>query len=131
VVETALYVADLDRACAFYARLFRLPVLVRDDRFCAFDVGGRSVLLLFLKRGTLNPIPTPGGSIPPHGGDGQLHLAFAIDRVDLERWERQLTAEGVPVESSVTWPRGGVSLYFRDPDGHLVELATPGLWAMY
>jgi catechol 2,3-dioxygenase-like lactoylglutathione lyase family enzyme len=131
VVETALYVADLDRACGFYTRVLQLPVLVRDERFCAFDAGRRSVLLLFLKRGTLSSVPTPGGSIPPHDGDGRLHLAFAIDRPDLEAWERRLGAEGIAIESKVAWARGGVSLYFRDPDGHLVELATPGLWANY
>jgi catechol 2,3-dioxygenase-like lactoylglutathione lyase family enzyme len=31
----------------------------------------------------------------------------------------------------VGWPRGGRSVYFRDPDGHSVELATPGLWETY
>jgi len=31
----------------------------------------------------------------------------------------------------VKWSRGGESLYFRDPDDHLVELATPGIWATY
>ena len=25
----------------------------------------------------------------------------------------------------------GNSVYFRDPDGHLLELATPGLWWVY
>ena len=31
----------------------------------------------------------------------------------------------------MNWERGGQSIYFRDPDGHLVELATPGIWAIY
>jgi hypothetical protein len=26
---------------------------------------------------------------------------------------------------------GGASLYSRDPDGHLLELITPGCWAIY
>jgi catechol 2,3-dioxygenase-like lactoylglutathione lyase family enzyme len=29
------------------------------------------------------------------------------------------------------WPRGGRSVYFRDLDGYLLELATPGLWRIY
>jgi catechol 2,3-dioxygenase-like lactoylglutathione lyase family enzyme len=37
----------------------------------------------------------------------------------------------VSIEGEMKWPRGGTSLYFRDPDGHLVELATPGLWSIY
>ena len=69
--------------------------------------------------------------IPPHGGRGQLHLAFAIAAGDLEAWEQWLAARGVTLESKVRWGRGGTSLYFRDPDQHLVELATPGLWTIY
>ena len=46
-------------------------------------------------------------------------------------WEARLTELRIAVESRVTWERGGVSLYFRDPDGRLVELATPGLWPSY
>ena len=35
---------------------------------------------------------------------------------------------GIEVESRVNWARGGTSLYFRDPDGNSLEVATPGLW---
>jgi catechol 2,3-dioxygenase-like lactoylglutathione lyase family enzyme len=35
---------------------------------------------------------------------------------------------GIAIESRITWARGGTSLYFRDPDGHSLEVATPGLW---
>jgi catechol 2,3-dioxygenase-like lactoylglutathione lyase family enzyme len=131
LLETGLYVQDVARSRAFYTRLFGFPVLVEDDRLCALDVGGRAVLLLFRKGGTTETVHIPGGAIPGHDGHGTLHYALAIAAADLEGWVRRLEAEAVPVESRVTWPRGGVSLYFRDPDGHLVELATPGVWATY
>ncbi|HET6576794.1 MAG TPA: VOC family protein [Gemmatimonadales bacterium] len=131
VLETAVYVEDLERSRAFYARLFGLPVMVGDDRFCAFDVAGRDVLLLFRKGGTPEPVATPGGVIPAHDGDGRLHVAFAVAREELDGWEARLRELGVAVESRVAWRRGGRSIYFRDPDGHLLELATPGLWANY
>ncbi len=73
----------------------------------------------------------PGGTIPPHDGAGPLLVAFAIARCDLVAWEAQLAANGVPIEGRTAWPRGGASVYFRDPDGHLLELATPGLWPGY
>jgi catechol 2,3-dioxygenase-like lactoylglutathione lyase family enzyme len=131
ILETAVYVEDLERSRAFYAALFGLPVMVGDDRFCAFDVAGRDVLLLFRKGGTPGPVRTPGGDIPPHDGGGRLHLAFAVDREDLDLWEARLRERGVAIESRVDWKAGGRSVYFRDPDGHLLELATPGLWMNY
>jgi catechol 2,3-dioxygenase-like lactoylglutathione lyase family enzyme len=73
----------------------------------------------------------PGGVIPPHDGSGHLHLAFSIAEEDVETWKRRLDSEGVAIESIVIWPRGAQSIYFRDPDGHLVELITPGFWAIY
>lgn len=130
ILETALYVDDLPRAVAFYRRLFGFPVLLDDPKLCALNVGGESVLLLFLRGGSVKPNPTPGGVIPPHDSAGPAHFAFSIDAADLEGWGERLVAEGVPIESRVAWPQGGTSLYFRDPDNHAVELATPGLWAM-
>jgi catechol 2,3-dioxygenase-like lactoylglutathione lyase family enzyme len=130
LLETALYVDDLDRSIDFYASLFTLPMLVRDERFCAFSVGERQVLLLFKRGATTSPLPTPGGVIPPHDGAGPLHMAFAIERGDVDAWAEVLRSRGVTLESRVTWARGGESLYFRDPDHHLIELATPGIWAI-
>jgi catechol 2,3-dioxygenase-like lactoylglutathione lyase family enzyme len=131
VLETVLYFGDLDRAAAFYEGVMGLTILHADARMRAFDVGGRGTLLLFPRGGTLAPVETPGGTIPPHDGTGPLHLAFSIEAAAIEDWKAHLAATGIPLESSVTWPRGGTSLYFRDPDGHLLELATPGLWKGY
>lgn len=70
----------------------------------------------------------PGGVIPPHDGAGQLHFALAIAYEDLEEWRDILEQKDIAVESEVNPRGGGHSLYLRDPDGNLVELATPGLW---
>ena len=131
VLETSLYVDDIARSQAFYQRLFGFAVLFADDRLCALNVANRQVLLLFRKGGTTEPILTPGGIIPPNDGDGQLHFAFAIAAAELPAWESWLAAQGVPIDSTVRWERGGTSLYFSDPDEHLVELATPGIWAIF
>ena len=73
----------------------------------------------------------PGGTIPPHDGHGPLHIAFAVSAEDLPTWERRLGQHGIAIEGRTRWSRGSESIYFRDPDGHLLELATPGLWATY
>ena len=131
VLETSLYVDDVARSSEFYQRVFSFEKLHADDRFCALSVSGQQVLLLFRKHGTTQPISMPGGVIPPHDGEGTTHLAFTIP-LDSERdWTQHLSKHGIPIESRVTWPRGGFSLYFRDPDDHLLELVSPGCWAIY
>lgn len=129
VLETALYVEDLDRSAAFYKRVFEFEVLVSDERLCAFNVANRQALLLFKKEASDSPMTIAGGTIPPHDGRGRLHMAFSIQAVSLEAWEESLRRSSIVIESKVTWAGGGKSIYFRDPDGHLIELATPGLWA--
>ena len=131
VLETALYVDDLGRAADFYEDVLGLPALTSDKRFRAYDVGGLSVLLVFQRGATLETVRMPGGTIPPHDGHGPLHIAFAVGKDELAEWERRLTERGVAIEGRTDWSRGGRSIYFRDPDGHLLELATPGLWATY
>jgi catechol 2,3-dioxygenase-like lactoylglutathione lyase family enzyme len=132
VLETALYVDDLDRASRFYEDLFGVRRIIEGDtRIRAYSVGERSVLLLF-KRGASNcETESPSGKMGPHDGSGPLHVAFSISIEDLAEWEKVLGDCGIAVESRVHWPRGGTSLYFRDPDNHLVELATPGVWTIY
>lgn len=131
IVETALYVDDPAKSRAFYCDILGGSVLLDSGRLLALAIGGESVLLLFRRGATADPLPTPGGVVPPHGASGVQHLAFAIDADCVDDWRAYLEKNGVVVESEVRWQRGGRSLYVRDPDGHSVELITPGLWAIY
>lgn len=133
VVETILYTDDLPRAIAFYRDIIGLAPMTGDgERFQAFDAGHQRVLLLFKRGGTLAPqTVASGGVIPPHDGKGPHHIAFAIASTDYERWCSHLQDCSVPIESETQWERGGRSVYFRDPDQHLVELVTPGIWPNY
>jgi catechol 2,3-dioxygenase-like lactoylglutathione lyase family enzyme len=131
VVETCLYVDDLERATRFYEDVCEFKKLIGDERFSALSVADRNVLLLFHQGATLESIPTPGGMIPPHDGAGNTHVAFSIPAAALPDWQRRLEEHGIAIESLVDWPRGGRSLYFRDPDHHLLELITPGCWSIY
>ena len=126
--EAALHVEDPGRSARFYQDIFGFRKIKGDDRFVALRITSAQVLLLFRKGGTLEPVRVPGGVIPPHDGEGRLHLAFTISAADWNPWQEHLRARGVAIESVVNWGPGLRSLYFRDPDEHLVELATPGLW---
>lgn len=131
IIETALYTDNLERSDNFYRNILGLERLVGDERFRAFSVARSHVLLLFLRGASIAPTRLPGGTIPPHDGNGPVHIGFSVDRESMDTWEEHLTAKGVVIEGRTTWDRGGRSIYFRDPDGHLLELLTPGVWAIY
>ncbi|MGH9864852.1 MAG: VOC family protein [Candidatus Acidiferrales bacterium] len=130
ILETAIHVEDMKRAVEFYEKLFQFEKMEGNDRFCAFNAG-RDVFLLFRRGGSTESVQISGGVIPPHGSSGVLHFAFAIAAADWDEWMKRLEANGVAIESVVRWPLGGRSMYFRDPDNHLVELVTPGTWPIY
>jgi catechol 2,3-dioxygenase-like lactoylglutathione lyase family enzyme len=134
VLETALYVKDIGRSVDFYRRVLGFGVLSKSgepERLAAMDVGGVHVLLLFKAGATTNDVNIPGGRIPGFDGGGNGHVAFPVPNEELRAWENRLAQHGIAIESSVKWERGGQSIYFRDPDGNLLELATPGVWATY
>jgi len=93
------------------------------DRMVVLNVTDDQVLL-FKKGASAKATVLPFGTIPPTDGDGHLHVAFGVRRSDIDVWERRLRDAGVEIESRVEWPEGGRSLYFRDPDGHVLELKS-------
>jgi len=131
IKETCLYVSDLKRAVAFYEQVLALRRMAGDERFCALSVADNHVLLLFKQGASIEPMSVPGGTIPAHDGNGPMHVGFAVPPESLAEWEEVLAQNGVPIESRVTWARGGKSIYFRDPDQHALELLTPGVWPIY
>ncbi|MGH7494048.1 MAG: VOC family protein [bacterium] len=131
VLETALYVEDLERAAKFYSLILKFEKLLSTEKYCALSVAGRQILMLFKKGASLQPAVVTGGAIPATDGQGNLHLAFAIGMSEVEEWESWLHLNGVTIESKVNWKRGGHSLYFRDPDRNCIELITPGCWSIY
>lgn len=131
IFETALYVREPSASAEFYERVLGLTPVSTADGLVAMDSGGGTVLLLFRDGASVEGTSFPGGWIPPHGASGPSHFALAIRESTLDDWRRRLVDAGVALESEVQWDRGGTSLYFRDPDGHSVELATPGVWSVY
>jgi catechol 2,3-dioxygenase-like lactoylglutathione lyase family enzyme len=131
LLETALYVADLGVARDFYQDVFGFERFLEDSRMCAPGVPGGAVLLLLKRGGSAQASVSPYGTIPGHDGRGTMHLAFAVPPGTFQAWELHLAAKGLAIECRGTWAGGGTSLYFRDLDGHSVEVATPGLWPNY
>jgi len=131
VLETCLYVEDLERARDFYVGLFGYPVMEFDERFCGLNVGAGQVLILFVRGSNPQGTVLPHGIIPSHDGSGRSHIAFSTPTDSLACWQARLRERGIAVESIINWPTGGTSVYFRDPDGHLLELVTPGTWPNY
>ena len=128
LLETSVYAEDVETTAAFYRDLFGFRTLVDTSRLVAFEVADRQVLLVFQRGATEADVAEARGTIPGHDGRGRLHLALSIVAADLEAWRTRLAGRAIPIVGEYRWPRGGTSLYFRDPDGALVELATPGLW---
>ena len=131
LLETALYCDDLARTAVFYQQFLGTAPMLSSSRLVALDAGDGTVLLLFQRGDSRQAVETPRGIVPGHDGSGPVHVAFAIDRVDVKSWEARLREWQIELESRVSWARGGVSPYFRDPDGRSVELATEGTWPTY
>ena len=126
ILETCLYVDDLAVAESFYTTVLGLELESHQEGRHVFLRCGRRMLLLF----DPNVSAAIEGEVPPHGARGAGHVAFAVPQADLPAWRGQLEAAGVAIETTIDWPGGGRSLYFRDPAGNSLELATPRIWGI-
>ncbi|ANK71159.1 MULTISPECIES: VOC family protein [Ensifer] len=123
ILETALYVGDLDAAEAFYGGILGLAKITRAGNRHVFYRCGPGVLLIFNPAETLKP-PIP------HGTSGQGHMCFRVSAAALDAWKAKLEAAGIAIEADTRWPNGARSFYFRDPAGNSLECAEPGLWSI-
>ena len=129
ILETCLYVDDLEAAERFYTDVMGLRLHAKEDGRHVFFRGGDAMFLVFDPKttATFNPnFPKMG----PLGAVGAEHVAFRCEEAELENWRSHLAAYNVAIESEITWPNGGFSIYFRDPGGNSLELATPALWGL-
>jgi catechol 2,3-dioxygenase-like lactoylglutathione lyase family enzyme len=135
ILESALYVTDLDAAEAFYAGVLGLEKIGAVANRHVFFTCGSGVLLLFNAEATRQP-PSPDARlpVPPHGTTGQGHLCFAATADEIEGWKKHLEAKNIAIEADFEWPpkpgqdRGGRSIYFRDPSGNSLEFTEPKIW---
>src|SRR5690606_38401182 len=131
ILESALYVSDLDEAERFYGDVLGLRRIAKVEGRHVFFRCGAGVLLLFNPEATREP-PSADARlpVPPHGTKGEGHLCFAASAEELEEWRRHLQAAGVGIEAELEWPQGGRSIYFRDPFGNSLEFAEPRIWGL-
>lgn len=131
ILESALYVDDLDTAETFYATVMGLERIAKvADRHVFFRCGD-GVLLLFNAEKTVKP-PAPDARlpVPPHGTTGAGHLCFRGSAAEIEGWKAHLSRHDVIIEAEFEWPQGGRSIYFRDPAGNSLEIAEPKIWGL-
>jgi glyoxylase I family protein len=125
--HVTLICADLERTVAFYRDVLGLALVregANDDdpdarHFWFGDAAGApGTLVSFLEYAQL-----PDGTV---GRGSTHHLAFAVETVDeVGAWRDYLRHHGV--ECTEVMDRGGFqSLYLRDPDGHILEVASRG-----
>jgi catechol 2,3-dioxygenase-like lactoylglutathione lyase family enzyme len=130
ILETVLYAKDLGAAEAFYRDVLGLEPFTSAPGRHLFYRCGEQVLLIFNPDATRMP-PAPAAlPVPPHGAAGPGHVCFRATAAELDAWIERLVAKGVAIEADFEWPRGGRSIYFRDPAGNCIEFAEPRIWGL-
>ena len=124
--------ADASRSADFYTRVLGMHLVKKTVDFTSPDH-----YHLYFGDDQARPstlvtcIEKPGAQRGHPGIGGTHHFASIVETSEAQlKWKRRLNDLGI----AVTGPYNRVyftSIYFRDPDGHLLELVTPGCWAIY
>jgi catechol 2,3-dioxygenase-like lactoylglutathione lyase family enzyme len=130
ILETVLYARDLDAVEAFYRDVLGLEPFARvAGRHLFYRCGGQ-VLLVFNPEATSAPPAPEALPVPPHGAAGPGHVCFRATAAEIDAWKARLLASSVAIEADFEWPKGGRSIYFRDPAGNCLEFAEPRIWGL-
>lgn len=122
MLETVLYFTDQQRAEEFYAGTMGMRLLDREPGRSLFFRAGESVFLLFRADETLKP-----GKLPAHGAEGPVHTCFRVPAEHYAGWKAHIQRSGVPILGEIRWRRG-LSFYFHDSEGNLLEIADGDIW---
>lgn len=128
VLESALYVLDLQAAEKFYTEVLGLTFYAKMEGRHLFLRCGNRMVLLFNAEATAVSAGGPKDA-PTHGAKGEGHLAFAAKDSEIDQWKRHLARNGVEIEKEIR-SRNGRAIYFRDPSQNSLEIASPRIWGI-
>ncbi|PIY08786.1 MAG: glyoxalase [Flexibacter sp. CG_4_10_14_3_um_filter_32_15] len=123
IKETCLYVTDLDKTEAFYHKKLELPIISRKEDAFIFFRAGSDVLLCFM-----NDYAKNQEGLPPHFANGKIHFAFEVKTEDYQKWKEKMKDYQIKITHEQEWKNGLLSFYFEDPDGHVLEIVSEGIW---
>ena len=123
IKETSLYVKDLENTRKFYEGKLGFKVIARVDGRHIFFRAGDSILLCFLSDATKSE-----GLLPSHFATGKIHIAFEVALEEYFKCKAEIKLAGIEIIQEQQWRSGLKSFYFRDPDGHLLEILQEGVW---
>lgn len=118
-----LYVTDLDRTEDYYRNKLGFGLISKKAGRHVFFRAGNQVLLCFIAEVTRND-----KKLPPHFAHGEQHIAFEVSRNDYVAMKAHLTSQDIEIIHEEHWRENVYSAYFKDPDNHLLEIVTEGLW---
>lgn len=112
--HAAIRVRDLGRSLAFYREILGFDLEWQPDPENAYLTSGTDNIALHQAR----------SGQAPSGPQTLDHLGLVVrNAAEVDQWEEYLKARGVDIaQESRTHRDGARSLYFRDPDGILIQL---------
>ena len=110
--HVVLHVSDLKRSRRFYLDILGMTVAHESSGRAFLSCGAQLVALFEVRDGT-----------PVRAGAEMNHLALRVDSASYEEVKAHLERRGIEVTGRA---RNERCIYFRDPDGHRLQLVVPG-----
>ncbi|MBN2335051.1 VOC family protein [Candidatus Bathyarchaeota archaeon] len=112
-----IYVKDIEKSLKFYDEVFGFPVKQRSGS------GEAKIVILDIGGGLLELVQRPGSPCPPPTGNWS-HMALHVS--DFDEKVAMLEEMKAEITRKVTMDSGSRLCFFKDPDGHTLELMEKG-----